>query len=769
MRLLDAVDSPTVTQDLLAIYSRIRDQELHIRLDLLDLNSVPDFDLYLALDTRAGGAAWLPIQAPIDISWDVLLVIPANGSIQVLQPGTGPAEAQPIHDAGMKVLRNPLQDSLEISLNLAAIGVQGKQVSQKPPYKLQVYLTHPDSTQAVDFSPSVSLNETPPEPAHLLLAFWNALPAYTPAQSLRRWDGAHTGPEGGRHGLYNLLRTARNAEIPLVLLDLNSTASLAALDYLGKLDWVKELSQTGLLILPQRVPGYLAFSPTQDLSSLLAQHSQDLQAFGLPSEGLFFLDGELANGAKPASWLSQQSPALLFYPGQSVRSDTGSPQLPSTTISTWKGWRVIPIPGVTYNVQPAPGSIIEQATTSGLSVAALQALVTTAMQNAEVNRASPHFLVLGGNLPVSDWGIPQNARSTFEYIQAHPWIKVVGRNDLLSLPVDHTSEPVPGVRSPFLQAMGADKTVRLITGLAQAPENPASKAAWQAFEALLAPLANPPAELSSLRLNYLEQIYALLAAANWDLMPTVHTDCSTDYNLDSQPDCILASERILALLDSQDGSLTYLFGRTPDGNLHQIIAPSSQFVVGLSDPSAWDLSRGLQSDPAVIPGAFADSAASIPMTGLPVVTISQGELTFSYPNFAGGNEQWQKRYILLEDGLRVEYKIGQNHFNKPVQILLALDPWERFASGWANRYRDGPLENGWYQSISPGVRVEVTSSSPVTFYSFLETRNLLDSTEDPNRNYPRSHYLPLPVGLAELDPNRSFFVELKIKPEDKIP
>jgi hypothetical protein len=89
----------------------------------------------------------------------------------------------------------------------------------------------------------------------VLLAFWNTVPAYTPAQALRRWDGAHTGPYGERHGLHLLLQAVRRSKVPVVLLDLKTPAALSALDFLGKLPQIQNLSTQGLLILPEALPG----------------------------------------------------------------------------------------------------------------------------------------------------------------------------------------------------------------------------------------------------------------------------------------------------------------------------------------------------------------------------------------------------------------------------------------------------------------------------------------------------------------------------------
>ncbi len=116
--------------------------------------------------------------------------------------------------------------------------------------KLQVFLTPPGSHNIADQLDPIDLGMTPPAPARYLLAFWNTFPAYTPLTALRRWDGAHTGPLGGRHGLWNLLRTARSAASPLILLDMNYPAALSALEFAGELELIKELQAERLLNSP---------------------------------------------------------------------------------------------------------------------------------------------------------------------------------------------------------------------------------------------------------------------------------------------------------------------------------------------------------------------------------------------------------------------------------------------------------------------------------------------------------------------------------------
>ena len=60
LRLLDPIDAPEPTHDLIALYARSRADDLQMRLDLLDHAPLPDYDLYIALDSAPGGATQLP-------------------------------------------------------------------------------------------------------------------------------------------------------------------------------------------------------------------------------------------------------------------------------------------------------------------------------------------------------------------------------------------------------------------------------------------------------------------------------------------------------------------------------------------------------------------------------------------------------------------------------------------------------------------------------------------------------------------------------------
>ena len=85
----------------------------------------------------------------------------------------------------------------------------------------------------------------------VLLTFYDTFSARLPAEALRSWDGAHTGPRGERHGLKHLLDVMEEHRVPVVLLDLKEPENLSALDAMGLLTKIEKMENQGLLIFPQ--------------------------------------------------------------------------------------------------------------------------------------------------------------------------------------------------------------------------------------------------------------------------------------------------------------------------------------------------------------------------------------------------------------------------------------------------------------------------------------------------------------------------------------
>ena len=81
LRALDPADASQPSNDLIAIYTRDQGSDIQIRLDLLEHAPLPDYDLYILLNSEPGGAQELPIDLePTNTKstpqWDMMLVIP---------------------------------------------------------------------------------------------------------------------------------------------------------------------------------------------------------------------------------------------------------------------------------------------------------------------------------------------------------------------------------------------------------------------------------------------------------------------------------------------------------------------------------------------------------------------------------------------------------------------------------------------------------------------------------------------------------------------
>jgi hypothetical protein len=349
--------------------------------------------------------------------------------------------------------------------------------------------------------------------------------------------------------------------------------------------------------------------------------------------------------------------------------------------------------------------------------------------------------VLGGDLPHSNWGEPQRARATFEYLKAHPWIQFLDADSVTIL------NPSPGERLSLSNIPTSPEDEKILKKFNNAPPSPLSDAALDAYLALYAPSALSSPELAALRGNYLGQVGMLLAAADWDVNPYSGLTCDPDLDMDGEAECILASREIFIIIEPHNGSMVFAFIRS-ESDVHQVIAPSSQFVVGLSDPSNWDLSAGRKADPAVILGAFADDY------GPYQIIQDENQLIFQ-------NEIVSKKYLLTPGGIRVEYK-----FEEPtrLQIPLALDPWERLQPGWSDGYLSKFSENGARLNTNSGFQVEIVASSKLSSLFFTDTFEIMGRQENPNYEFPPGHYLPFPLALLELEPSTGGSVEIRFLP-----
>jgi hypothetical protein len=718
LRILDQVDAPAPEQDFMAGYLRVLGPEIQIRLDFLDLDVIPTTDLYLALDSVPGGASELPWHIPLALAWDALLVIPAAGEMQVLAPNL-----HPISGSGLRVVRDSIQDSVTISLLASSLPGGGL------PGRLQVFSTDSGSTIIRDELGTFLTDDFPPKPAPVLLAFWDTLPAYTPALGLRRWDGAHTGPSGGRHGLYNLLRTARARQMPVALLDLKTPSSLAALDYVGGLGMVIEMAEQGQLILPTVQPGFIphqAGSPPNWLQTagwiqpeFAIQNRQIEAIFGLPASQFTY---------SPAGISSELplSGRVIF---------TFNPTIETAQLARWQQQLVIELPPELPAAAP---------TINGPDLSMRRQIIQAALSRASQDGTA--LVVLGGDLPGSAWGNPEIARATFNYLASHPWIQLLHANDLVGL-------PTPEISVQSLPTTTSNGAVGLLDKIETLRNNNLAQAAWQAYASLYDPVYPHPPEFPALREGYLGTVQVLLFAARWADQPYPVRDCSQDIDLDGQPECLLGDERLLTVIQPENGELTYVFALGMDGP-HQLIGPGYQFISGLSEPETWKIGAGFNSDPGIEAGAFRDPILPGQPERAYIVQERPDEL-----DFVSADGAVHKRYQLSGGSLKVMLEQAQPTIYR---LPLVFDPWLRFSPDWSLRYHATAGDDSWRWGLENGTAVLVESNSPMQLDSILDSLAAVGQPEDPNQEYPPGHWLPFPMASIQVQGQSQTWLTIRL-------
>jgi hypothetical protein len=645
--LLDPLDAPAPSVEILAVYSRLLGSSLAIRLDLLDLPRKPDYDLELVLFTSTDTVTvWLPARG--------------RPSITGATPG--------LH---VRLARDARLDTVTVRIN---------NLDLRQPFTLQAASFLPGQATPADETAPVRSDALPPlQRASVLIAFWDTFPAFSAAQALRRWDGAHTGPIGGRHGLRYLLDAVETYRLPVALLDLKTPASLAALDFTdGALAQVQRLVARNLLVLPDA-----AYSqPAEVALDFSREASQD---FGLPGS-LFAYNPEAA--------------LLSWYGYQFMR-------LPDDThLAKGGGVRLLPL--------SSPGQV--QADGDGLSLEVRRHLVEAAFSPDPAD-----LVTLGGSLPNSTWGAGDTAGPAFAWLAGHPWVRVLDGYDLMTF----QAAAQYGVPAPT--SSGDDSW---LDALQVAPDNVLTRSAWQAYLMLHSPTGD--AALQSLRAVYAGQTGILLAAAAWAQAPASRADCSTDPDLDGRSECILADTRYFAVIETNGARLTHLFLLDENGP-HQLVAPTSQFTVGLSDPSEWHPERGDGADPGAVMGAFSDDTGTFDEYR---ASISGGVLTLV------GTDR-VKTFRLEEDGLEVTYT-GMDSVT--LRLPLAVDP-QVFYSGEAD-YQALLKPGSWTWGPYGGFQAVVRSDAELSAQGFSVARVFLSLPEDPDQEYPAGNYSPFPLSLV---------------------
>jgi hypothetical protein len=699
LRALDAVDSSAPGQDIIALYTRIAGEYFQLRIDFLDLDMTHGQDVYVLIDTHPGGSTQVKmaeghaIQVAID--WEYLVHIPPVGNIQVMED-----TYSPLPGTGLLVTRDTAQDNVVISFRLKSIPLLSG-LSQ-----IQVLLTAPGQTVVTDMIDPVRIDAPSPARARIAIAFWNTFTSTSPAETLRSWKGAHSGPMSTRHGLYYLLDAAARTKTPVALLDLSKPDNLSAMDYLNVLPWLQELNNQGILVFP-----------TYESSATLLSDKNKNDGIGVITNRI-----------------------VLFMMNKFNYFDGGNDYAKFIKTSNCFSIRSDSV------ISPFFAQIVEQCKLILLN----QAIST-----------SPSPLILGGDFLKSLLGDPAVSLAFFNYVDNHPWIQVLNRDDLLAELELRTSRPYRYLEAnslppaaPSSTSISPDQKLPVLyksiySELNQLPKNQISNLAWQVFYAMVDP--HSPASIT-LRDSYIGQIGQIIEAAKWVERPYEISRCDTDLDYDNKNECILANHTIFLTIEPEGGIIPFIFSRDIHG-AHQIIGPTWEFMLGMSDPTLWDLSQGIRSDPGQILGAFDKN---------------------NNDNFSFVIEDHKLYFYSDEMTMRISVKIMENGVlvsvfnqalvNEIIHIPLVVDPWTRFTPDWGDKYTFAMLPDGINWGISAGVNVDLQSSEPIAFFPFNATHADMLNAEDPNFDYPPGHYLPYPMAVAEINPSGNYVVKITIHP-----
>lgn len=722
IRSLDEADAADPEMDLVAVYYRQSPANspsgtVQIRLDFLDITFIPNCNVFIAFDTEAGGESLVMSSFPAAIDWDYLLEIPVSSDIQLYND-----RYKPLRSTGISVFRDPLQDTMTVNLS------NNRYINSRNVINFQVFTTHSGGSSPADSSSVISSIDSPPERAEVMLVFWNSFPAYSPAQALRRWDGAHTGPQGTRHGLFNLFKAVDDYSIPIILLDLKYPTSLSALDYVGGLDLIKSLIAKKLIILPDPQPILSYIKPISLPNQILHEEMRFIQNIAFDYDIPFAKSVFSIHPLPPIdSGLSRYSTIFLL---QSAIPEMNL-SYPVITLSQCAGHTIIPI-----YLFPYPHSFYDQTSTEGPVIPLRRALIANAIQNNQNTSPNPMVLSLGGEVPNSSWATADEADITFQYIINHPWIHVMGENDLIPFSSQNGKHCPPEVASQTMKSNLFDFAFGDNFNK-EYPNDEPSSFAIQTLTVMTSPVFPDPPGLYELRQNYFDQAGLLLEADHWEKTQYSLSACSLDLNNDNLKECILSNEQFFLIINPSNGALEYAFFKKND-NFHEFIGSSSILATGLSSPETWNFTGGLTSDPSIIPGAFWSENQ-----------ITQTSSSTNYLEFSSSLEKIS--YSLSSS--RIDIYIT-NSTGAPYLIPLLFDPWTRFMPHWYNLFINGSLykgENDFSWKYPDGSIIALEGNHKITIHSFSETYSAMGITENPDVDFPSGHFFPMPLMVCEIE------------------
>ncbi|MGB9669432.1 MAG: hypothetical protein ACPL0B_03500, partial [Anaerolineales bacterium] len=370
LRYIDPIDAPNHNSDLIAVETQWSkpsifnpQQQLFLRLDFL-ARSIPSSDsIIIFFDTSPGGTDQYPLIGKTSLAWEFYLAIRSD-QVHVFNQ-----QHHILPGVQVAVFHQTDQDYLEIAIHTS----KGKLFI--PEYgRIQIFVISNSKQQVLDRSDPITISALSPSPVKVIFVFWDTYSVTTPVQALRRWDGAHTGPLGARHGLYNLLRAAQTQNIPLVLLDLKKPLSLSALDFGGKLSSILPMVALNQIILPDNLPNDYPIRHSRETDFLNHFYQHTLDEFGLSKSTCLFSNVPI----NQLDYLNTVNYSSLF-----ILSDDTNSVVQSRRFGN--GWL--------FEIPRGISSPAYQPSDNGLSIELKKEIINATLQN---NQGIPGIIAIGG-------------------------------------------------------------------------------------------------------------------------------------------------------------------------------------------------------------------------------------------------------------------------------------------------------------------------------------------------------------------------------------
>ncbi len=681
LRIYDPLDLDQANNELIAVYSRRIDDSIEFRLDLLEVTPYRQYFYKLS-----------SLNDQMTAIWTATFKKDSSPSFTVLDGGFANTHVAPT------IIIDPIMDYVVFRFNLDFIDQTTGEV------KYQVQIIDPSTGQVLDSSQGFTEQQHQTRKSPLLMEFWNTLPADTPSQLMRSWDGAHSGPFGQRHGLNFLIENSNMYKIPITLLALKTTHSLLGLTLLSQIDHIRQYEKEGTLSL-----SISDFSDPRISSYSLEQLQKEVRSFGFQSNSSVFGFSTTINPFQSRLVYSQLVDTTHIF---QIKNNRYIPLPPSFPYSSSK----IPTNFLVMN------SVFDETIKRQLLIPALT--------------SDPNDLVvLGDDLRDSPWADAQSAPILFKYISSHPWIDVLDTLDLWNINSIRISYQelllvcMEYLICPQIQQSNERKIFNpqlselrssqpLLDNLNH--NNPSTNLAINLINKINDP-TKEPIDLEDEQ-NTISNMDILFASGRWFNKPFQSSTCDIDFGHDNNFECVISSDDIFLVADSDEGSIKFAMGKMNDDAIFFTITPDYVYPRNreISLPTGIQVLNGTLSDPSEMNNLY-----SFRLNGNQISFISSDGMI-------------EKIITLENSGINIRI-----YTNTPYSTLIPTMHTMNAVS-----LIDCLSQIDLCEELG-APRIELHQGEMVRF-SYLDSFDLLKKAEDPNIDYPPGHYLPIPFSVMEI-------------------